>query len=219
MPLTAAQLTALAADIAINTATAPGTAGQIKNLLKNGDNAYAVAAWYNQFTAAYKVWGTQVDLKAIRSFVNMAQFTPADAVPASGGTTTITNDQLAYQNRALVCQLKQANAIVLTSGEGQIDCSSLQLRQNFNDCMTLIPSGVAGANQNAGWGTSAAPGAVRLAMQRNATNAEKLFAVASTAAPNAGNVGTDARGATTNPDTLIVVGTISDADVRAAWVI
>ncbi len=116
-----------------------------------------------------------------------------------------------------MCQLKQANCIFLVTGEGAIDCSPLQLRQSFNDCLTLIPSGAAGANQNAGWGTSAAPGVVRLAMQRVATNAEKLYAAVSTAAPNAGNVGADARGGTTNPDTLVVVGAITAAEVDAAW--
>jgi hypothetical protein len=218
MPLTSAQLTTLAANIAANTATAPGTTGQISALAHTADNAFAVAAWYNLAASpAYRVWSTAVELKAVRSLVNLQQFTPTDNPPASTNNVQGTNDALLYQNRALVCQLKQANAIFLITGEGAIDCSPLQLRQSFNDCMTLIPSGASGATQNAGWGTSAAPGAVRLAMQRAATNAEKLFAVASTAAPNAGNVGADPRGGATNPDTLVVVGSISDADVRSCW--
>lgn len=222
MPLSAIQ-TAIAADLATQTGTIVASDGQtvqIRNITaeqKNGDTASAVKDWYNLATAAYKVWSTVVSLKAIRSLVNLAQFTPSDAVPANGTTTTITNNQLFFQNQSLVCQLKQANAIFLISGEGQIDCSSLQLRQSFNDCLTLIPSGAGGANQNAGWGTSAAPGAVRLAMQRLATNAEKLLAVASAAAPNAGNVGGDARGSATNPDALVFVGTISGDDIRAIW--
>jgi hypothetical protein len=216
MSLSPAQLTALSNDIDANSNQIGGVA--ISALPHTPDNAFAVAAWYNQTASGpYRVWNTQVELKSIRSLVNLANFTPSDSAPNSGGTQQITNDQLLYQNRALVCQLKQANAIFLVSGEGSIDVSPLQLRQSFNDCLTLIPSGASGANQNAGWGTSAAPGAVRLAMQRSALNVEKLFAVASTAAPNAGNVGADPRGGTTNPDTLVYVGGISDADVRACW--
>ncbi len=216
MPLTSQQLTTLANHIAANTATIGGA--QISGLEHTADNAFAVAAWYNQAAGpAYLVWNTQVPLKSIRSLVNLQQFTPTDSPPATGSTVQISNDQLLFQNRALVCQLKQANAIFLITGEGSIDASPLQLRQSFNDCMTAIPSGASGANQNAGWGVSATPGAVRLAMQRVATNAEKLFAVASTAAPNAGNVGGDTRGGNTNPDTLVVIGTISDGEVRACW--
>jgi len=171
----------------------------------------AIAAWYNSAVSpAYKAWNTAVNLKDIRSLVNLQNFTPTDAAPASPST------DMTYQNRALQCQLKQANAHFLINGEGTVDCSPLQYRQSFNDCMTSIPSGASGANQNAGWGTSAAPGAVRLAMQRSTTNAEKLYAVASTAAPNAGNVGVDTRGGNTNPDTLVVIGSITSDDVQAA---
>lgn len=222
MSLTAAQQTTLAADIAANTAVLP--AGRqfagvaVQDVPHTADGAYDVAWWYSQpASPAYKVWDTRVNLKDIRSLVNLAQFTPADAVPASAGSTQNTNDQLVFQNRALACQLKQANAIFLITGEGQIDASPLQLRYSFNDCMTQIPSGASGANQNAGWGTSAAPGAVRLKMQRDALAVEKVFSAASTAAPNAGNVGADPRGGTTNPDTLVYVGTVSDGDIRSAW--
>lgn len=224
MPLTAAQITALTNDLAVNTATivaSDGATVQIRNITagqKNGDTADAVAKWYNSLVSPnYLVWNTAVSLKTIRSLVNLANYTPTDSPPASTNNVTGTNDALLYQNRALACQLKQANAIFLITGEGQIDCSPLQLRQSFNDCMTTIPSGASGANQNAGWGTSAAPGAVRLAMQRLATNAEKLFGAASTAAPNAGNVGADARGSSTNPDTLGYVGAISLNDITGIW--
>jgi hypothetical protein len=218
MPLTDQQRTTLGQNIAANGATAPGTTGAISALPHTEDNAVAVAAWYNlEASPAYKVWSTGVDLKAIRSLVNLANYTPTDAPPSATGNAQGTNDALLFNNRALACQLKQANAIFLVTGEGQIDCSPLQLRQSFNDCMTAIPSGASGANQNAGWGTSAAPGAVRLALQRNATNAQKLFAAASAAAPNAGNVGTDPRGATTNPDTLVVVDAVTPLDVKTVW--
>jgi hypothetical protein len=218
--LSPAQLQTLKTHLAANTATVliNGVATAINAVPQGGQNAQTVADWYNLTASpAYLVWNPATPLKSIRAAVDLSKYTPTDNPPASTNNVQGTNDALLYQNRALVCQLKQANAIFLITGEGAIDCSPLQLRQSFNDCMTLIPSGASGATQNAGWGTSAAPGAVRLAMQRAATNAEKLFAVASTAAPNAGNVGADPRGGATNPDTLVVVGSISDADVRSCW--
>lgn len=215
-----AQLATLKAHIAANTATVSvnGGAPAAINTLANGpDQNFAIAAWYNLTASpAYTVWNTSVPIKTIRAAVNLQNFTPTDTAPASTNNVTGTNDALLYQNRALVCQLKQANAIFLIQGEGNVDASPLQLRQSFNDCMTTIPSGASGANQNAGWGTSAAPGVVRLAMHRSCTNGEKVFVVASTAAPNAGNVGADARGSATNPDTLVVVGSISQTDIENA---
>lgn len=213
--MTPAQLATLKADIAANANQINGVA--IKDMPNNSDASFAIADWYNQNVSPnYTVWNEAAPIKTIRAAVNLANFTPSGAVPASGSTQQITNDQLVYQNRALACQLKQANAIFLIQGEGNVDCSPLQFRQSFNDCMTAIPSGASGANQNAGWGTSAAPGAVRLAMHRLARRIEKLFAVVSTAAPNAGNVGADPRGGATNPDTLVLIGTISYQDVDAA---
>lgn len=54
--------------------------------------------------------------------------------------------------------------------------------------------------------------------RRKATVAEKLFAVAVSNPPaNTGNASGDARGATTNPDNLVVDGLLSGPDVFAAW--
>lgn len=220
--LTAAQRTTLSGNIDANTAVIPAGqpyAGvQVKDLPRTADGAAQAAWWYNQDAAGpYKVWNTAVRVKDLRAALDLSKYTPADTPPASGGTTTITNDQLLYQNRALVCQLKQANAIFLVQGEGTVDATPQQYRQSFNDCMVAIPSGAAGANANAGWGTAASPGAVRLAMQRNATNGEKVFSVQAAGAGAAGNVTGDPRGGATNPDALVVVGSISDADIRAIW--
>jgi hypothetical protein len=219
MALTPAQLATLKTHILANTATVPinGTPTQIKDVVPSPDNCQAVADWYNlDANPVYKVWNTVVQLKNIRAAVNLQNYTPTDNPPASTGNVTGTNDALLFNNRAMKCQLQQANCLFLVQGEGAVDCTPLQYRQSFNDCMTLIPSGVAGASQNAGWGTSAAPGAVRLTMQRNATNVEKLFSVAATAAPNAGNVGADPRGGATNPDALVVIGPVSGSDVLTA---
>ncbi|HVJ82720.1 MAG TPA: hypothetical protein VNC50_16750 [Planctomycetia bacterium] len=225
MPLTSGQLATLKVNIIANTSTIPAgmpNAGsfvgtQVKDIPNNGDGNIAVATWYNLAAApAYKGWNTSVQLKNIRAAVNLANYTPTDTPPASTNNVQGTNDALLFQNRAMKAQLQQANALFLVVGDGAVDCSPLQYRQSFNDCMTSIPTGAAGANQNAGWGTSAAPGAVRLAMMRDVTNAEKLYVVASTAAPNAGNVGADPRGGQTNPDTLGYVGSITASDVSSA---
>jgi len=218
--MTPAQLQTLKADLAanVNTVSIGGTPTAINAVPHTADNAQAIADWYNLVAApAYTVWNNSVPIKTIRGLVNLANYTPSDAVPASGSTVQITNDQMVFQNRALACQLKQANAISLIQGADSVDCSPLQFRQDCSDCMTAISSGTGGAPLNAGWGTSASPGPVRTAMQRTATNVEKLFAVQSTPAPNAGNVGADPRGGITNPDTLVFVGTISLTDVQNAW--
>ena len=220
MSLTTQQTAALKADLAANAnqVTIGGVPTAISAVPHTADNAFAVAAWYNQSASpAYLAWNTAVAIKAVRAAVNLANYTPSDAVPASGSTAQVTNDQLVYQNRALACQLKQANAIFLVQGEGTVDATPAQFRQNFRDCMSAIPSGVSGANQDAGWGTPASPGAVRLAMQRSVTNAEKLFATAGAGGGPVGNVGTDPRGSATNPDGLTFVGQLTYQDVLTAW--
>jgi hypothetical protein len=225
VPLNSTQLAALKTDILANTNTIPSGqpwtgafAGvQVKDVPNDGDGNVAVAGYYSQVASpTYNVWSPSAQLKAIRSAVDLAKFTPTDAAPASGSTVQATNDALLYQNRALVCQLKQANAIFLIQGEGVVDAAPSQYRLSFFDCMTQVPSGASGASQNAGWGTTASPGAVRLAMMRAATRVEKLFAVAGTGTGNSGNVGGDARGSVTNPDALVVVGSVSPGEVNSA---
>lgn len=220
MPLSNGQLATLKTNIAANTAQISvngGAPAAINTLPNTSDANLAIAAWYNLAASpAYKVWETAIPLKTIRSLVNLQNYTPTDNPPASTNNVTGTNDALLFNNRALKCQLQQANCLFLVQGEGAVDCRPLQFRQSFNDCMTNIPSGASGAAQNAGWGTSAAPGVVRQAMYRDVTNAEKLYCVVSTAAPNAGNVGADPRGNTTNPDTLVHVGAINANDVTSA---
>ncbi len=150
----------------------------------------------------YFVWRPDADKATVDGQINKANFTPSDAVPASGSTIQLTNDALLYNNRALLCQLKQTNAQWLTMGPGSvgiIDASIASVRQNFKDCLLQIPSGTSGANQDAGWGTASVPGTVRTALMRTITIFESLFVTVST---GAGNAGGDARGLNTNPDTL-----------------
>lgn len=142
----------------------------------------------------YYAWRSRVTKGTLKAALDLAKFTPSDAAD----TTQI------YENRAMLCQLKQSNALFLLSGNDSdgIDPRPLQFRLSCNDCMTAIPSGASGANQNAGWGTSGAPGAFRLLLMRKLTVFEKLFVTASANSPNAGNDTGTARGSTTNPDFL-----------------
>ena len=93
----------------------------------------------------------------------------AGAQTSAGATSTITAlsdtggagtdiSQSGYLNG-------RTGVAVLVQGTGTVDATPQALRQSFNDCMTAIPSGSSGANQNAGWGTAATPGAV--AMEKN----------------------------------------------------
>ncbi len=215
MTLTASQKSTLKADIAANTNTIGGV--QIKDLPNTGDNNFSIAQWYSGAASpAYKVWDNACVIKTLRSATDLSKFTPADTPPASGSTAQITNDMLLFNNRALVCQLKQTNALTLIQGEGSVDCTASQFRTSFNDCMAAIPSAAGGGNNNAGWGTQATPGAVRLAMQRSANNIEKLLSVAGSGGGAAGNVSGDARGSATNPDAMVYVGSISGDDIESA---
>lgn len=218
MPLTPAQLATLKADIAANTNTIPAGrpfAGTAINALPNTPDAnFEIALWYGLTASpAYLAWRTDVSLTALRAAATLANYTPADAPPNSGSTQQITNDQLLYQNRALLCQLKQANAMFALQGIGTLDATSNNARQIFQDCMRNIPSGASGANQDGGWGPPATPGAVRLACQRSARNVEKLFC---TAGSGPGNTGADPRGSNTNPDVMGFEGTITGDDVTSA---
>lgn len=144
---------------------------------------------------AYFVWQSGVLASVLDAQVNKANYTPADAPPTSPST------DMTYQNRALLIQLKQTNAQWMTAfGKNTIDARSVNVRQNFKDCMTAIPSGASGANQDAGWGTAGVPGTVRLAMTRQVTNVERLFVAVITGPGNNDIVGD--RGKTINPDTF-----------------
>src|SRR5262249_15506603 len=106
MALNATQLATLATDLAANTNTVliAGQSTQIRNVAHDrGDNAAAVAAWYNLLTStAFYGNYASVPLAAIKAQVTFKNYTPTDAPPASGSTTQITNDLLLYVARALV---------------------------------------------------------------------------------------------------------------------
>lgn len=211
MQLTTAQLQTLKASILANTnviASGPFAGTQVKDVPNNADGRIAVATWYNlDASPTYKVWQTDVPKATIRSVTVVANYTPTDAVPAGPST------DLTYSNRAFLAQLKQANALFLITGDGGVNAGDSTLRGSFRDCMRQIPTGTSGADQDAGWGAPASPGAVRLAMMRLVSNVEKLFSVAGS---GAGNEAGQARGSDRNPDVLVIEGDLNGDDVQNA---
>lgn len=198
--LTNQQKIDLAADIAANTNTAPGTTGQIKNLAQNADNAFAVAAWYSGVAFPnYFVWSDAVSVDDIEDAVTWANYTPADAADST----------VLYQNRAMLIQTKQLNLQLLLQGKQTFDATKKNRRAGLNDATTNLPSGASGVNRSGGWA------GILPVLSRVATNAEKLFAVDDGA--GIGNTTTDPRGASTNPDLAAYEGGLSDADVRGVW--
>lgn len=155
------------------------------------DGNYAIAAAMN-LTAApdFFVWATSVPVQAVYDAIAWANLTPADA---ADGTQT-------WANRALVCQGKQLNLQMLLQGQNTINGAKTNVRAGLQDALTNIPSGVSGAMQAANWV------AVRTALARRATRAEKLFA--DTAIGNGGTAATAAL--------MVFEGSVSADQVDAA---
>lgn len=76
----------------------------------SGQSDDAAAALANALASPnYFVWLPDASKAAVDAQINKANYTPSDAAPASPST------DMTYQNRALLCQLKQTNAQWLTS--------------------------------------------------------------------------------------------------------
>lgn len=195
-----AQLAALEAHIAANTAVVNGGT-QIKDLPHTPDNAELVAAWYNGIAAPdYFVWNHAVPVDDILDAVTFDNYIPID--PPTDAT-------LVFNNRMMVIQGKQINLQLLLQGRSSFDATKKTQRAGLNGATTTIPSGAAGANRSGGWS------AILPLLSRKANNVEKLFAVDDGA--GVGNTTTDPRGASTNPDLAVYVGQASGGDVRTCW--
>lgn len=207
MNLTTAQLQALRADVAANTAAIPagypwsgGFAGtQVKDVPAGPDGDAAVAGWYNLPPAGdYYVWDSRVPILSILNLVTWANYTPNDA----------PSETLIWNNRAFGCQIKQTNLQLLFVGRTTFDASKVNLRSALNDATTNLPTGASGASRSGGWS------GILPVLSRKASNVEKLLAVDDGA--GIGNNQGDARGANTNPDLAAFEGAITGDDVRDA---
>ena len=208
MPLTPAQVAALATDIAANTATAPGTQGAIKDLPHTPDNAFAVALWYNLTVgSAYWVIRTDAPVTDILNNVTWANYTPNVTVTSTNATQAQANSNYA--------QGKMLNVQTMTIGRDSFNATLPNQTAGLKDATTALPCGANFANQTGGWNNIVG------VLQRQPTNVEKLFAVANTAVPTLQNGasarGTKYDGTNGNPDLMAFEGTLSDSDVRACW--
>jgi len=157
MPLKAAQLATLNADIKTNLNTINGVA--IKDLPRNGDTNFDIAAWYNQAASpAFYAYRRDISSQELFDKIDFAKMTPADA---PDGTQT-------WANRSLCCQGKQFN-LQLILDRAIIDATKTQTRATLQDALTSIPSGAGGATVSA-W----VP--VRDSLYTAITYGEKLFA-------------------------------------------
>lgn len=148
-------------DVTLNGHFAAGRYDELATAL----NAAAAGPWV--------VWQSNVSTDLVAGIVSLSVYTPADPVPANGTTTTVTNNQLFYQNNAFACQLKQANILTLAFGAARtLVTAKTNVRQALNDALTNVPSGASAALQDAGW---LGAGKVRLSIQRNASVAEKTL--------------------------------------------
>lgn len=179
--MTPAQLAAIKADIAANQTLSayPNT---------NEGNTQ-IALFYNMIASPdYFVWQTAVSVQVIYDSVLWANYTPQDA---PDGTATWTN-------RALACQCKQINLQTLLQGRDNINTAKAAIRTGLQDATTSLPSGASGASRSGGWVS------IQPALQRKATNVERLLAT---------GVGTGV-----NPSTMSFEGRITADDIEQARV-
>jgi hypothetical protein len=131
----------------------------------SGDADQQIADAFNAVQPDFFVWSTSVDVGSILDAINWPNLTPND--PPAQGTQLLAQT---WENRAMVCQIKQTNLQLMLQGRTTINASRPNVRAGLNDALTNIPSGLNGANQNGG------SGAVQAVLARKATRAEKLFA-------------------------------------------
>lgn len=144
-----------------------------------GDD-YAIAAWCNSAASpAYKVWHTSTPTSTIYDAITWGNLTPLDA---ADGTALFTN-------RALAAQAKQLNLQILLQGRETLATGKPSIRTGLQDALTNLPTGSGGALISAGWT------AVKTAIQRDATNAEKIL--------------TSGAGTSASPSTLVFEGKVT----------
>lgn len=213
MALTAAQITALHDDIAANANTVliNNVSTQIKNVAHDqGDNAFAVAAWYNLF-AAVDFFGnySSVPLGAIKAAIAHKNYTPGDQPPASGATAQATNDALLYLNRMLLGQSFQMEINNLLLVGNTFDATNASLVSSLKDATnTDMPLGANGVAQKGGWGGASG---VQSVICRKGNRVEQLLAT-----KGAGGSNTD--GSTNlKAATFTYEGIIGVPDIVSAW--
>lgn len=209
MGLTSAQLTTLKNDIANNTNTilVAGVSTQIKNVPHNPDLAPDVASWYNlQASPNYFLVRSEAPVVDILNAVMWANFTPKDAVTGANAAQAMACS--AY------CQGKMLNIQTMLTGRTVFDATRATQTGGLKDGTTQLPSNTSFANQTGGW-----PNIIPI-LQRQATNVEKLLALASAVSDlrNAASArGTQYDGTNGNPDVPGFEGKLTGNDIVNAW--
>lgn len=200
MALTAAQTQALKADLAANAnvVLVNGVAVPVNAVPHGSQNADTVAGWYNLTASpAFLGYYSAVPVDVLMGAISWRSLTPQDPVP----TDTALNVEV-WSARALACQGEVLNLQTMLSGRATLDSTQANTVQGLRDALSGVPSGPGGAPLDAGWA------AIRPALSRPATNAEKLFADVSK-----GN-GSDAA----HPANLAPFqGPLSGQDILNAW--
>lgn len=138
-----------------------------------GDD-YAIAAWCNAAASpAYKVWNSSTPTSVIGDAVGWSSLTPVD----------MPDSTVVYTNRVLFSQAKQTNLQILIQGRDSLPTNKANIRAGLQDALTNLPTGAGGASIAAGWT------AVKTAIQRSATNAEKVLASGAGTAANPSDLG------------------------------
>ena len=193
MSLTTAQLQTLQNDIATNPAlTAFLAAGDVNS----------IKAFYDQ-NSTFVVNRSTTPISVIQDATIFANFTPANPTVAPTNAIDVVaavNNLIGainQQNMLLACQGKQFNFqnILGAAGfSGNIATGKSNIVSGLQDACSQIPSGPNGANKSGGWA-----GGIQLAIQRLATNGEKLFATGT--------------GTIASPGTLVLDGAIQQAEI------
>ena len=178
MSLTTAQLVilknAILGDSALAADVATGNQGVILDYM-NADSS-----------PAFIVWRSSVKVEEIYDAITWSALTPTDN----------PDDTQAWLNRSLACQGKQFNLQTMLTGRATISGAKPAIRAGLQDALTNVPSGTGGAAVNAGWA------AVKSALSRAATRAEKLYATGA--------------GTTAAPGSLVVDGKLAMYDIVQA---
>lgn len=137
---------------------------------QTGDGYFNLAQVLNVTAApAFKVWRTEAPTTLLIDSINLANYTPNDAIADSD-----SGDLLQRKNgRLLTAQTKQMNLQLMLQGRDALNCSTATVRSNLRDAVILLPTGSGGANTSPG----GASGVNTLtACTRNGTEAEKILA-------------------------------------------
>lgn len=150
---------------------------------KVGVDDGAVMTWLNALTT-FVVWRGLTPVSDIQNAITWANFTPPNPLAGAGQDAA---------NWCLACQGKQfnlQNILAGANGFNGVSTGKANIRAGLQDALTAIPAGNAAGVMNgslvgAGWLN------VQTAIQRFATNAEKVLATGTGTTASPGDLGYD----------------------------